>query len=185
MIGRDDETAALVVHHDVAPGDRSRYEAWLREIASEAQRFSGHMGVNIIRPQDSSARYTIVLRFDSNEHLENWLDSATRKRFIEEIRPMLAKNEEIEIRTGLEYWFTPPDAKRPNARPIKQFLLTLSAIFPLTVVLPWLLHPVFSAVPLFRYPLVTKFVLAVLIVFLMVYVIMPRYTKLVSKWLFR
>jgi antibiotic biosynthesis monooxygenase (ABM) superfamily enzyme len=184
MISVNDEAAVLVIHHEVQTTAQGLYEKWLKDVASEAQRFSGHMGVNIIRPHSSSSRYTIVLRFDSNEHLKSWLDSETRKRFIEEIRPALAKEEEVEMETGLEYWFTPPAAKQLHARPFKQFLVTLSAIFPLTVVLPWLLKPVFTLVPFLGEPVISNFVLAVIIVYLMVYVIMPRYTRLVAQWLF-
>ncbi|MEC4718338.1 hypothetical protein RY831_04220 [Noviherbaspirillum sp. CPCC 100848] len=184
MISVNDEAAALVIHHAVQPSAQILYEMWLKDIAMEAQRFSGHMGVNIIRPHSPSSRYTIVLRFDSNKNLKSWLESETRKRFIEEVRPALVDEEEIGVQTGLEYWFTPPAVKQIHARPSKQFLITLSAIFPLTVILPWLLKPVFTLIPLLGHPIVNNFVLAVIIVYLMVYVIMPRYTRLVATWLF-
>ncbi|OWW18246.1 antibiotic biosynthesis monooxygenase [Noviherbaspirillum denitrificans] len=184
MDSRDDNVASLVIRHEVQAKDKNDYEQWLRKIASEAQRFTGHMGVNIIRPHDASGHYTIVLRFDSSQNLESWLESETRKRFIDEIRPTLVKEEELDIHTGLEYWFTPPATRRLQARPSKQFLITLSAIFPLTVVVPWVFKPVFAYVPLLGRPIISNFILAVVIVYLMVYVIMPRYTRLVAKWLF-
>jgi len=184
MISGNEKAASLVVRHEVRPKKKETYELWLKSIAMEAQRFAGHMGVNIIRPHDSSGSYTIVLRFDSDAHLDSWLESDTRERFIDEIRPALVKEEELEMHTGLEYWFTPPVGHRLQARPFKQFLITLSAIFPLTVVLPWVLKPVFDYIPLLGRPVINNFILAVVIVYLMVYVIMPRYTRLVAKWLF-
>ncbi|WP_194725050.1 antibiotic biosynthesis monooxygenase [Noviherbaspirillum malthae] len=184
MISGNERAASLVVRHEVRPKEKENYELWLKSIAMEAQRFAGHMGVNIIRPHDSSGSYTIVLRFDSDEHLNSWLESDTRRRFIDDIRPTLVKEEELEMHTGLEYWFTPPSERRLQARPFKQFLITLSAIFPLTVVLPWILKPVFDYIPLLGRPVINNFILAVVIVYLMVYVIMPRYTRLVAKWLF-
>ncbi|MEC4718345.1 antibiotic biosynthesis monooxygenase [Noviherbaspirillum sp. CPCC 100848] len=185
MISGNERAASLVIRHEVRPTDKDDYEMWLKSIATEAQRFAGHMGVNIIRPHNSTGSYTIVLRFDSDERLDSWLQSDTRKRFINEIRPTLVNGEELEMHTGLEYWFTPPAEHRLQARPFKQFLITLSAIFPLTVVLPWVLHPVFDYVPLLGRPIINNFILAVVIVYLMVYVIMPRYTRLVSRWLFQ
>ncbi|NMM28934.1 MAG: antibiotic biosynthesis monooxygenase [Glaciimonas sp.] len=178
------DTATLVVQHDVQVTAKNRYEEWLKDIALEAQNFPGHMGVNIIRPHGTSTMYTIVLRFESTDRLESWLQSDIRKRFIEEIRPALANEEKLEMETGLEYWFTPPEMKQLHAKPFKQFLITLSAIFPLTIVVPWLWKPVFTLVPLLGQPIISNFVLAVVIVYLMVYVIMARYTRLVAKWLF-
>jgi antibiotic biosynthesis monooxygenase (ABM) superfamily enzyme len=39
-------------------------------------------------------------------------------------------------------------------------------------------------VPTLALPVVSNFLVGVIIVFLMVYLIMPRYTKLISRWLF-
>lgn len=179
-----DDAVVLIVHHDVQASAKDFYELWLKDIALEAGRFAGHLGVNIIRPHGQSQMYTIVLRFDSAEHLESWLGSETRHRYIEEIRPALLKEEEVEVETGMEYWFTPPAAKQLHAKPFKQFLITLSAIFPLTIIVPLLLKPVYQAIPLLGAPIVSNFIVASVIVYLMVYAIMPRYTKKVAKWLF-
>lgn len=97
---------------------------------------------------------------------------------------MLLESEGLEFQTGLEYWFTPSGGKTVHARPYKQFLVTLSAIYPLTIVIPWLLRPVLRLDGIHRLPALHGFIVTAFIVFLMVYVIMPRYTRLVAKWLF-
>ncbi len=180
----DNTIVTLVIQHHVIAGVELQYEAWLNEIVPNAQRFAGHLGVNIIRPHGGSGIYTIVLRFDTHEHLRDWVESDTRKRFTERVAPLLVNGEQIEIKTGLEYWFTPVGPAQKQAKPFKQFLVTLSAIFPLTVLVPALLHPLFQAVPMLGLPIVSKFVTAGIIVFLMVYLIMPHYTRLISRWLF-
>jgi antibiotic biosynthesis monooxygenase (ABM) superfamily enzyme len=175
----------LVIQHHIVTGAEAQYEAWLKDIIPEAMRFNGHLGVNVIRPGGASGIYTVVLRFDSHDHVREWIESDTRRRLIERVEPLLAKGEQLEITTGLEYWFTPQGMEQKKAKPFKQFLVTLSAIFPLTVIVPWLMAPLFQAVPLLALPLVAKFCIALVIVFLMIYVIMPRYTKLIAHWLFR
>ena len=102
---------------------------------------------------------------------------------IEKIKPILLSEEKIDIKTGLEFWFTPPPGAKP-AKPYKQFLITLSAIFPLTIVIPWLLQPVFAWVPMLALAGFRQFVIAAAIVGLMVYAVMPRYTRLLSRWLY-
>lgn len=179
------DTVTLVIQHYVKPLQREPYESWVKSIAHVAQEYPGHMGVNVIRPHGSSNEYTIVLRFDAHEHLMGWVESDKRRSLLEQVQPLLLEAEQLEIQTGMEFWFTPPNGKQPRARPFKQFLITLSAIFPLTVVVPWALHPLFVAVPPLGSMIASRFIVAVVIVYLMVYVIMPRYSRLVASWLFR
>lgn len=175
----------LVIQHTIIAGAEAQYEAWLKDIIPACMAYPGHLGVNVIRPAGASGVYTVVLRFDSHDHVRGWIESDTRKRLIERVEPLLARGERIEVTTGLEYWFTPQGPEQKKARPFKQFLVTLSAIFPLTVIVPWMFGPLFEAAPLLAQPLLARFLIAVAIVFLMVYVIMPRYTRLVAGWLFR
>lgn len=179
-----DSIVTLVVQHHVNAGAQAAYEAWLGEIMPAAQQFTGHLGVNVIRPVGAAGAYTIVLRFDSDAHLQAWVGSETRRQLIAQVAPLLAKGEQVEIKTGLEYWFTPPDSSQKKARPFKQFLVTLSAIFPLTLIVPWLMTPLFGMFPAWALPVLGKLCVAVVIVGLMTYVIMPRYTKLIARWLF-
>lgn len=181
----DNGIATLVIQHHVNPIAKGDYESWIKKIAAEGQHFKGHMGVNVIRPHGTSSSYTIVLRFDSHENLQGWIDSEARRLLVQEARTLLVAEEDLELQTGLEYWFTPPHTKQLHARAFKQFLITLSAIFPLTIVVPWLLQPLSDAMPFFANFWVAKLLIAIAIVWLMVYVIMPRYTRLVAGWLFR
>jgi antibiotic biosynthesis monooxygenase (ABM) superfamily enzyme len=178
------EIATLVIQHHVKTGMGPQYEAWLKEIISASQRYTGHLGVNVIRPTEGTNTYTAVLRFDTHEHLQEWMESDIRRGLVERVNPMLDADEQKEIQTGLEYWFTPSGPAQKKAKPLKQFLVTLSAIFPLSVVVPWLLTPLFRLVPTLALPVVSNFLVSVIIVFLMVYLIMPRYTRLIARWLF-
>ena len=172
-----------VIHQRPKPDAVARYEDWLKEIVPVAQQFAGHRGVNVIRPQAGSDAYTIVLHFDGSAKLQKWLSSDVRKRLIEKIQPFMRTTEDIEIKTGLEFWFTPL-AGGKHAKAYKQFLVTLSAIFPLTVIIPWLLQPVFTWLPVLALPIVSQFVVGVIIVGLMTWAIMPYYTRLISRWLY-
>ena len=50
--------------------------------------------------------------------------------------------------------------------------------------MPWLLAPLLALEPLRHWPPVQGLIVVLVIVYLMVYVIMPRYTRLVARWLF-
>ncbi len=179
-----EDSVTSVIQQRPKPAGVAEYEAWLKEIIPEAQRFQGHRGVNVIRPTDASGTYTIVLHFDTSNHLSAWLNSETRARLIAKVVPLLISRERVEIKTGLEYWFTPPPG-HPQAKRYKQFLLMFSAIYPLTILVSLALQPLIWYVPLLGQLVARNFVFAGIIVALMTYVIMPRYTRLVANWLFR
>ncbi|GGX77065.1 antibiotic biosynthesis monooxygenase [Vogesella alkaliphila] len=179
-----DHSVTLLIQHHVRTDAVPEYEAWLKDIAKAGRQFPGHMGVSIIRPHGAGTPYTMLLRFDSHEHLADWIDSATRNSFMERAHPWLESVQESEVETGLEFWFTPPSVVPLRAKPFKQFLITLSAIYPLTQIVPWLLSPLLNLAPLRQWPPVQGLIVVLVIVYLMVYVIMPRYTRLVARWLF-
>ena len=154
-----DSAVTTIIRQHPIPDAIGRYEAWLKEIIPVAQTFTGHRGVNIIRPHTPAEAYTIVLHFDSVANLRNWLDSETRMRLADKIRPDLRVPEAIDIKTGFEFWFTPPPAGKA-AKPYKQYLVTLSAIYPLTILVPSALQPLASVSLhpfLVRAPLVLKY----------------------------
>ncbi len=182
MVERPDMVTS-VIRHEVRPEAQARYEQWLQRITPLAGRFPGHRGVNVIRPGAGSHAYTITIRFDSLGHAEDWFLSEARRELIEEVQPLLRVSESVETVTGLEFWFTPAPG-RPPARPWKQFLVTLSAIYPLTLLVPWALQPLFDAVPALQPQPASRLVVAVVVVALMTWVVMPRLTRRVAKWLF-
>ncbi len=179
------DLATLVIRHSVKPSARHDYESWLKKIGPERQRFKGYLAANVIRPSSASGPYTIVLRFHCHENLSGWIESEARSRFVQDAQSYLDATEELEHQTGLEYWFTPETPAHPRPRPYKQFLVTLSAIYPLILLVPMALQPLFSAVPTLAHPLAAKFLTAVIVVLLMIYVIMPRYTRRLGAWLIR
>ena len=182
---RDPSAVTSVIRHTVKAGSESRYEPWLKEVTPIAQTFPGHRGVNFIRPPKGSRNYTTVLHFDTIEHLEGWLLSDARMRLLAEIEPYLEGGDQVENRTGLEFWFTPPDSEQKQVKRYKQFLVTWSVIFPLTIFVPWVLHPVFQTIPFLGLPVISNLIVAGMIVGLVTYVIMPPYTRLIATWLYR
>ncbi|HEY9247730.1 MAG TPA: hypothetical protein VIO38_01285, partial [Rariglobus sp.] len=139
----------------------------------------------IVRPVAGlTTTYTVIIRFDTQAHLEAWMHSADRRRLIEEVQPLLAKDDDFFIRSGLDFWFTPEGARAKVPVRWKQFLVTWSAIYPLVLVMPLLVAPVLRFMGLPEWRALTTLVATGTIVFLMTYVVMPRYTKLLRRWLF-
>lgn len=176
------DLATLVIRHRVYPSAKHDYESWLKKTAREGQRFKGHLGASVIRPSDDGP-YTIVVRFEAQDKLSRWIGSETRKRLVLEAQSFLQAAEHLELQTGPAYWFTPQSAKPARPKPFKQFLVTLGAIYPLIVAVPWALQPLFATVPFLAHPLMAKFMTAVIVVLVMVYIVMPRCMRWWAAWL--
>ena len=178
--------ATAVITHRVRDGQQAGYDAWLNEIGPLCRSYPGHLDLQIIRPIPGlTATYTVIIRFDTREHLQGWMSSQDRKRLIEQVRPLLAQDDDFFIRSGLDFWFTPEGARAKVPVRWKQFLVTWSAIFPLVLVIPLVVALGLRqlGVPPDHY--LDSLFITGLVVWLMVYLIMPHYTKLIQRWLFR
>jgi hypothetical protein len=175
------ERAALSVRHVVAPQAQARYEAWIAEASRESRRFPGFQGVTVLRPPPGALDYTVVVHFESEALLQAWVGSAQRRELIARVRPLLSHNESLSA--GLGLWFAPALVGARPPRPYKQFLLTFSAIYPLSQAVPaalrWLsadsgLHPAWL-----------QLAATAITVWIMVYLLMPRYVRALAGWLAR
>ncbi|QWV95354.1 antibiotic biosynthesis monooxygenase [Geomonas oryzisoli] len=177
--------ATVVITHRVKEGQQAGYNEWLNEIGPLCRASLGHLDWHIVRPlPDLSETYTIIVRFDTAEHLQEWMNSEVRRRLIEKVRPLLAGDDDFLVRSGLDFWFTPSGAKAKVPVRWKQFLVTWSAIFPLASCVPLAVMPLLRRIGVPPLPYLDTLFISGIIVFLMVYVVMPRYTRLVQRWLF-
>ncbi|MFJ7314617.1 antibiotic biosynthesis monooxygenase [Pseudomonas sp. NPDC098747] len=179
-----DEIVTLIVKHRVKAGFEKPYEAWLRNIVSVAGRSDGHLGVDVMRSKHGGLDlFTCVLRFCSTEAMQRWLDSEQRQALIDEAAPMLADGDQTEIAPINEFWFAPlADAASPPPR-WKQAVITLLVILPHTLLVPLIWGPLLGLHPILSNYVVATFLITLTIVLSVVYVFMPRVTRLFAPWL--
>ena len=179
------EGATVVITHRLRENALAAYEDWLQEIAPLCKASPGHLDWHIVRPIPGlSETYTIVIRFDTIDHLRAWMESPTRARLIEKVQHLFVTGDDFFISSGLDFWFTPAEAKAKVPIRWKQYLVTWSAIFPLALVVPLLVTPLLLFLGLPNNRFVGTLTVTGVVVFLMVYVVMPRYTRLLQRWLF-
>jgi len=181
-----EQGATVVITHNVRNRQEAGYEDWLQEIGPVCRGSEGFLDLQIIRPiRGLTTAYTVIIRFDTREHLERWMYSQERKRLIDRVRPLLAKDDDYFIRGGLDFWFTPEGAKDRVAVHWKQFIVTWSAIYPLVLGIPLLVMPLLRQLGVPQYRYIDTLCITGVIVALMVYLVMPRYTRLIQHWLYR
>jgi len=181
--GRQPETVAFIITHKIRAGEEERYEAWLAEIFEASSRFPGYLNRDIFRPHDGDRKYTSVVRFDSLDNLNTWAESETRQSFVSKVHDLLEQGDQVEIRSGIDFWFTPKGVKPPKLW--KQFVLTVSAVYPLSLIIPFfILIPLGKLVPALGNVFISSMLMAMILTGMLTFVIMPPYTRLLKRWLY-
>jgi hypothetical protein len=171
-----------IVRRKVKPGREADYEAWLTRLTTAAAAQSrGYLGAEFHRPAQRGGDYCSVFRFDSMENLEAFERSDFRRNMLAEGARFFAADAAWERLTGLEFWFDPPPGTRlPQPSPHRMALLLIAVVFGLVLGLNLALGPFMAdwPLPLRVLAMVTTQVL------LMTYVIMPRLTPLLARFIY-
>lgn len=175
--------STLIVYHDILPPFQKRYEEWLNTIIKAAAKFPGHVGVTIVKPPVGGTRYSIAVKFTADEHAMNWQRSTTREGLLKEAKPYMACEERVAIATGIDNWFQIDAPAQFQPKRYKQWLLTTLVIWTLTMLVPAILEPLFTLLPVLDTFGIRHFITAAIIVGLVIYLIMPRVSKALSTWL--
>ena len=142
--------------------------------------------MHVVRPiAGRTSTFTVIIRFDNGENLRGWMHSPTRARMISRVEPFFVQGDDFHISSGLDFWFRSPGAGASAPVRWKQVLVTWSALFPLGLLVSLLVKPLLHRTPLADIQPVTSFFVSGIVLVLMVYVVMPRYSRLVRRWLFR
>jgi len=178
--------ASVVITHQIKEGKQQEYENWLNEIGPLCRNATGHLDWQIIRPIPTlTSTYNVIIRFDSTEHLKDWMNSQERSRLIEKAIHLLDNGDNYSISSGLDFLFAPLEGKTRVPLRWKQYLATWSAIYPLSVGIPLIVLPILRKLGIPSYRFIDSLLISGTIVLLMVYLVMPYYTKLFKKWLYK
>ncbi|NET01823.1 MAG: antibiotic biosynthesis monooxygenase [Sphaerospermopsis sp. SIO1G1] len=177
---QNNQEVTAVISHYIRPGRESGYEEWLQGISHTAREFSGHHGVTILRPKPGcKGEYVIILRFDTYSNLCTWMRSPERKEWIERAQPLIEKAENVQILTGLEALVSLPNTNLPIPPKYKTAFVTWLGVFTCSSILGYIFSPYLIALPF----LLRQAIMTALTVVLLAYIVMPRLTRLFSKWL--
>ena len=178
--------ASVVITHQIKDGKQQAYEDWLNEIEPICRRSKGNIDWQIIRPiPNLTFAYTVLLRFDTIDNLKNWMESQERRDLIKKVSPLLAKDDNYHIQNGLDFLFMGENERSKLPVRWKQYFVTWSAIYPLSIIIPLVILPLLRKLNLPQTRYIDSLFISGLIVFIMVYWLMPSYTRLIRKWLYK
>jgi antibiotic biosynthesis monooxygenase (ABM) superfamily enzyme len=177
-----EEGVTVVVTRRVKPGREEDYEAWLARLTKEVKKMPGYLGISVQRPPpDGPREYNCVYRFDGVASLRAFEDSEARRRALAEVGAFVEADATWRKLTGLELWFTaPPGTVAPQPSRLRMAVIMVAVVYGLVLVLGPLVALAVPNAPLaFR-----MFVTITIEVFLMTYLVMPRVTRWLARWIY-
>ncbi len=130
-----------IITVSVKPGMEEAYRDWVDRIRQVEARFPGYQGLQLQPPipglQDN---WVSLLRFDTSEHLNAWLESDARRDALQEVEPFIDKREQ-QVATAFSGWFTFGDALGQAPPSWKQSMIVLLTLYPIVMLEQMFLNP--------------------------------------------
>jgi hypothetical protein len=154
----------------------------LHDFVQRSLSLPGQHGVHIMRPApgSSSREYGIIRKFANRGALTVFHESPEYLAWTQDVLDLTEGNARTEELTGLESWFTLPDAPLRAFPKWKMAIATFLGVFPVVVLLSLTLGRVIAA---------WNFILANLVfnasvVALLTWIVMPVLTRALHGWLY-
>lgn len=176
------QVISVIVDRKVCPGNKPAFERLLNEITLVSSRFTGYLDTQVVKPKtEEDHHYRVLFRFDSQEHLDTFLNAKERLDLVDQIDALIEKPTTLQMITGLETWFALPGHKTMTPPPRhKMAVVTWIAITPLLIAFNYFFGPY-----MMQLPLVPRFIVTTpWIVIIMTYFWMPFVTKLFKGFLY-
>ncbi len=174
-----DEPVTTTVERRVAPGCEQEFENWARGALAAASRSAGFLGGGLLRPGTAGREWHLVYRFATPAALAAWEGSPERRRWLDRV-PEIAEETGKHRVTGLETWFELPGRTAPAPPRWKMAIVTWLGVVPLATFFGLVVFPLIAGFPT---PL-RVLILPTIFVPTMTWLIMPRMTRLFSRWLY-
>jgi len=130
-------SASVIAFSRVAPEREGDFLAWESEIEAVERTFEGFVGHRIERPaSEDSDEWTVIIAFDTDEHLETWLGSPQRRVLLARAAEFNANLRLERTSYGFGFWGQDSGGPKPSPHRIfKENLLVLLVLYP--VVFLW------------------------------------------------
>lgn len=170
-----------VILSKVKPGMEEPYREWAVRIQRAQALYPGYRGTYLQPPEnDRNGYWTTMLRYDTQEHLNAWLESPERAELIREAKAFIENEELLRLATSFPGW-VPIDPTTGEGPPNwKTALLVLLGLFPTVMLELRYLNPHLA----FLNPSAATFIGNIGSVAVTSFITMPLFVRWFGWWLF-
>ncbi|MBI1349908.1 MAG: antibiotic biosynthesis monooxygenase [Actinomycetales bacterium] len=172
---------SVVISRTPIPGREADLVAWAEGIATVAEQFPGHLGARIYPPEESDrGELVLAFSFRDAESLSAWEHSAQRRDWLRRLDGLIVGEARTHSVSGFEGIFAhaPGQPVLPPPRWKTATIIAL-ALYPVSLLLTWLLAPRIADWNLFLRVLLT----VVIIVPYMAWLGVPYLSRWLRGWL--
>ncbi|GAA4836211.1 antibiotic biosynthesis monooxygenase [Saccharopolyspora rosea] len=177
------DAVTAVVSHDIKPGHEREFAQWQHKVRKVQEKTPGFMGLELFDPVPGvQDKWVAVFRYDSREHLDEWLESETRAKLLEEGKRYFAGYDVRKISSAFSGWFRFNGEAEAGVPPNwKQAMTVLLALYPTVMVLNLTVGHQLDLVRLPGY--LSLFIGNALSVSILTWLLMPLVNRIFAFWL--
>ena len=171
-----------VIFSKIKPGMDNTYREWAVRIQAAQAKYTGYRGMYLQPPSEIGGLWTTIIRFDTSQHLEAWMNAPERAALLHESKDFIEQEQLMQMATSFPGW-VPIDPLTGKGPPNwKTALLVILGLFPMVMLEIRFLGPILSAFGLQTSP--ATFVTNCINVTTTTYVTMPLFIRCFGWWLF-
>jgi antibiotic biosynthesis monooxygenase (ABM) superfamily enzyme len=177
------EAVTAMISHDVRRGRERDFQRWQGKVGKAQEKFPGFLGVEAFEPVPGvQEHWVVMLRYDSRAHLDDWLESDTRKKLLDEGRDYFADFDVRTVKSAFSGWFRFNGGTAQEPPPNwKQAVSVVLGLYPTVMILNLTVGRGFAALRLPGY--LAMFISNVLSVSILTWLMMPLVNRIFASWL--
>jgi antibiotic biosynthesis monooxygenase (ABM) superfamily enzyme len=175
---RSGAAVRIVSSYCLAPGTDAEHIMAHAILDRSLTTFPGFVSSEILSPVEGIQRDTVLmLTFDTDDHVRNWIDSPERATFLEALDPIIEGDLTTNVVGSFGGWF--PSKHSGSVKRWKQVVIVLIALVPLSLVVAGLEESLWPGLARVLAILVAD----VITIVALTYLLMPPLTARASRWL--
>ncbi|MGW3421183.1 antibiotic biosynthesis monooxygenase [Streptomyces phaeochromogenes] len=179
----DEEAVTAVISHEVRPGREEDFMRWQDKALKAQEKYPGFMGTELFKPVEGiQDNWVVVFRFDTHEHLDEWLASGAREKLLEEGRDYFYSYDVRKVESAFSGWFRFGEGADEAVPPSwKQAMTVVLALYPTVMVLNLTVGFELDELGLPGY--IGLFIGNMLSVSILTWLLMPLVNRVLAFWL--
>lgn len=134
--------SSAIVSNVINSDNLERFLMWQAKIVPIQSQFEGFIGFKLEAPKPGIRDYWVTtVAFDSDEHLEAWLNSPRRSELLTGLENFSEENILKKVHNGFNFWFT---KSTPEKSVWKENALVLLTLYPVVFVFSFIQNPLMA-----------------------------------------
>jgi uncharacterized protein len=172
-----------VIFSRIKPDMETTYREWAVRIQAAQAKYAGYQGMYLQPPADKDGLWTTIIRFDTTNHLEAWMESPERAQLLHESKAFIDHEQLLHLATAFPGWvpINPVTGKGPPNW--KTSLLVILGLFPIVMLEMRFLSPILTTLGL--HASLATFIANCVSVAATSFITMPLFIRWFGWWLFK